>query len=91
MTDLRQKAARLLKQVRAAYRRSLQSTAVVEAAHQAMHVPEVQAVDPKPAVTGISRAWMEREIARRLAQGLPPEFERTGPTPPDSSPGSPKQ
>lgn len=91
MTDLKQKAARLLKQVRTAYFRAMKRTAAVDALSEALHAPEVQAASSEPVVAGISRAWMEREIARRQAQGLPQEFERKGPTPPDNSPVSPKQ
>ncbi len=48
MTDTTKRIAqrRQLKRARAAYRRSVQSAAVVKALHRAMHAPEVMAVSP---------------------------------------------
>lgn len=68
MTDLKQKAAWLLKRVRAAYSHTLQSTAAVDAVHQTMHAPEVQTARPKPAAPeNLVPSHMEAESVAQVA------------------------
>lgn len=81
MTDITKRIAprRLLKRARAAYCRSVQSVAVVEAMHQAMHAPGVTAVSPiaglqlsssPGATSSFEKCSSHREEGRQAAPAL---------------------